>query len=115
MAILESEPQPELQLARLNSERGNRSRARVTDAHGIPAPYSWGVQILDVKDVEGLQAKLQIPSFVTQRDALEHREIHIKHRRTSERVFPEISKCSGGSGKSARIEPRLGDVGGVRG
>ena len=50
-----------------------------------------------------------------QGDALKHREIHIKHGRASERVFPEVSKCSGWSDEGARIEPGLSSIGCVRG
>src|SRR6266436_1528486 len=49
--VLEDKPQTELQLPRLNSETRDCSHTRVTDPHGIPAPDSRCIQILDVEDI----------------------------------------------------------------
>jgi|SRR5262245_163985 len=73
---------------------------------GIDRQRRWRVVVLDVEQVEGLEAQLQVPSFVNG-DGPEQGEVQIDYMRPSERVATQVSECASvvGDSESAGIEP----------
>lgn len=78
-------------MPRLNSESCDRSHTRVTDPHGIPAPDSRCIQILDVEDIEGFNAKLEAPPLFGQGDAFEILPM-LTFERATPRTIPNLGR-----------------------
>src|SRR5204862_6630426 len=60
--------------------------------------------VLDVENVECLEAKRQIP-LLPNWEALEHGEVHIGYVGPSEHIAPQIPECSRRNAEGARVEP----------
>src|SRR5436309_14049506 len=104
---LKHEPYSKLQLPRRSTLGESRDSHHIGSDRGrvgVDRECRWRVPVLDVENVERLEAKLQVP-FLPHRETLEHREIHVDHVRTSKHVAPQVSEGSRRNAKSARIEP----------